>query len=213
MGIRLREFARPTSRALRVGLTGGIGTGKSTVTRVLADLGARTVSADELARRVVEPGTAGLAAVIREFGADVLARDGSLDRRALAAVAFASPDSRLLLERITHPLIARAAADFFASLRPDDVGVYDVPLLAESGLEGSFDVVVVVEAPRELRLDRLEARGMSRADAEARMGAQASDGQRRAVAHLLIENSGTPDDLRRSAAWVAAELGLAGPSR
>lgn len=208
MYTRLRDFAPPVGRALRVGLTGGIGTGKSTVAEVWASLGARTLSADALARQVVEPGTDGLAELVGEFGQGILTVEGALDRSALARLAFAAPAKRRRLEQITHPRIQRAASEFFEALEPSEVGVYDVPLLAENRMEGGFDVVVVVEAPLETRLDRLADRGVSREDALLRIAAQASDQERRALAHFVIDNSRGLVDLRAAAELVAAELGI-----
>lgn len=178
-----------------VALTGGIGSGKSSVAQRLAALGAVVVDADAIARQVVEPGTPGLAAVVQEFGTEVLAPDGSLDRGALAAIVFSDPQRRQALEAIVHPLVGRRSAELLAAAAPDAVVVYDVPLLAESlgtgrDRTGEFDVVVVVEAPEELRVKRLVARGLSEADARARIAAQATDAQRREIADHILDNSG-----------------------
>lgn len=185
---------------LKVGLTGGIGAGKSEVARRLAALGAAVVNADTVAREVVEPGTPGLAAVVEEFGTDVLAADGSLDRERLAALVFADDAARARLNAIVHPLVRAETENRFAAAPTDAVVINDVPLLVESGLAPSYDVVVVVEAPLELRLARLARRGLAEADALARIAAQATDEQRRALAHVVIVNDGTVEQLDRQVA-------------
>ena len=184
---------------LRVGLTGGIGSGKSEVARLLADRGALVVDSDRLAREVVAPGTPGLAAVIEAFGAEYLTADGALDRPKLAALVFADPQARERLNAIVHPLVGAAAAERLAAAPPDAVVVHDVPLLVEAGLAAGFDVVVVVDAPRETQLARLTGqRGMAPEDAEARIAAQATREQRLAVAHHVISNDGSLADLERA---------------
>jgi dephospho-CoA kinase len=180
---------------LRIGLTGGIGSGKSTVSALLAARGAVIVDADRIAREVVEPGTPGLAQVVETFGEQVLAADGSLDRAALAAVVFADPEARRQLDGIVHPLVRARASDLAAAAPPDAVVVNDVPLLVETGQASSYDLVLVVEADPETRVSRLVRRGLTAEDARARMEAQASDGQRRAVADVVLDNSGTPEEL------------------
>ena len=180
---------------LRIGLTGGIGSGKSTVSALLAARGAVIVDADRIAREVVEPGTPGLARVVETFGEQVLAADGSLDRAALAAVVFADPEARRQLDGIVHPLVRARASELAAAAPPDAVVVNDVPLLVETGQASSYDLVLVVEADPETRVSRLVQRGLTAEDARARMEAQASDGQRRAVADVVLDNSGTPEEL------------------
>ena len=180
---------------LRIGLTGGIGSGKSTVSRLLADRGAHVVDADVLAREVVAPGTPGLAAVVDAFGPEVLGADGALDRPALAAVVFADPDARSRLDGIVHPLVRARAVEIISGLPADSVVVQDIPLLVETGQASSFDLVLVVEADLETRVARLVARGLNEADARARIAAQATDAERRAVADAVLDNSGTPDEL------------------
>lgn len=180
---------------LRVGLTGGIGSGKSTVAALLARRGAVVVDADRIAREVVEPGTPGLAAVVEAFGDDVLAADGSLDRPALAAVVFADPEARARLDGIVHPLVRRRAAELLAGLPDDAVVVNDVPLLVETGQAGGYDLVVVVETDPGIRVARLVERGLPEDDARARIAAQATDEQRRAVADVVVDNRGTPEEL------------------
>jgi dephospho-CoA kinase len=180
---------------LRIGLTGGIGSGKSTVARLLAAHGAVIVDADRIAREVVEPGTPGLAAVVEAFGARVLTADGTLDRPALAGIVFADPESRRRLDGIVHPLVRRRTAELVAAAPEDAVVVNDVPLLVETGQASSYDLVLVVEADPEARVARLVQRGLSAEDARARIASQATDEQRRAVADVVLDNSGAPEDL------------------
>jgi len=180
---------------MNVAVTGGIGSGKSAVAARLGAHGAVVVDADRIAREVVEPGTPGLAAVVAEFGPGVLTPDGALDRAGVAAIVFADPARRAALEAIVHPLVARRSAELLAAAPEGAVVVYDVPLLAESAgtgrdRRGEFDEVVVVEAPLETRVARLVARGLTEADARARIVAQASDEQRRAIADHVIVNDG-----------------------
>jgi dephospho-CoA kinase len=175
---------------LTVGLTGGIGAGKSAVARVLAEHGAIIIDADVIAREVVAPGTEGLAEVVRVFGDGVLAADGSLDRPALGRIVFADEARRKELEAITHPRIGAATMERIAGLPEDAVVVHDIPLLVEGNRASGYKDVIVVEAPRELRLVRLAQRGLPREEAESRMATQATDEQRRDVATYLIDNSG-----------------------
>ena len=188
---------------LRIGLTGGIGSGKSTVAARFAELGAVVIDADQIAREVVQPGTPGLARVVERFGTGVLRPDGSLDRPALARLVFDDPAALADLNGIVHPLVAERSASLMASAGADAVVVYDVPLLAENDLAGNFDAVVVVEAPLADRLARLAARGLPEEEARARLARQASDEQRRTVATVLLDNSGSRDELARQvdAAW------------
>ncbi|MBA3417948.1 MAG: dephospho-CoA kinase [Geodermatophilaceae bacterium] len=183
---------------LIVGLTGGIGAGKSAVAARLAAHGALIVDADMVAREVVARGTAGLAAVVAAFGPRILAGDGSLDRSALGDLVFSDPEARERLNAIVHPLVERRTAEILAAAPEDAVVVHDVPLLVENGLAPAYDVVVVVIADRDVRIARLrDTRGMSEEQARARMAAQASDEQRRAVADVVLDNSGTLLELRR----------------
>jgi len=180
---------------LRIGLTGGIGSGKSTVSALLAERGAVVVDADLIAREVVEAGTPGLASVVEAFGEEVLTADGALNRPALAAVVFSDPEARARLDAIVHPLVRRRAAELVGALADDAVVVNDVPLLVETGQAGSYDLVLVVEADVETRVARLVQRGLTADDARARIAAQATDEQRRAVADVVLDNSGTPEQL------------------
>lgn len=182
-------------RALRVGLTGGIGAGKSTVAALLEAHGAVVTSADEISRDVVSPGSDGLAAVVAEFGDGVLTSDGTLDRRALGSLVFADDLSRARLEEILLPLIAAEAWARMEMVPAGRVAVYDVPLLVEGQMQDLFDLVVVVEADLELRLKRLAERGMGREEALARMSSQATDDERRAVADIVLSNFGSIDQL------------------
>lgn len=192
---------------LRVGLTGGIGSGKSTVSRLLAERGALVIDADVLAREAVAPGTPGLARVVAEFGPAVLGPDGALDRGALGRLVFDDPERRRVLEGIVHPLVRARAAELAAAAPPGTVVVEDVPLLVETGAAGRYDLVVVVDLPEDLQVARLAAeRGMAEADARARIAAQASREQRRAVADVVLDNSGTPEELVAHVDRLWAEL-------
>jgi dephospho-CoA kinase len=175
---------------VRVGLTGGVGSGKSTVAALLAEHGAVVVDADAVAREVVAPGTPGLDAVLERFGAGLAGADGQLDRAAVAAIVFADERARIDLNAIVHPLVERRSAELMAAAPAGSIVVYDVPLLAEGGRRDEFEVVVVVEASLEVRLGRLARRGMSEADARARIASQASDEQRRALADEVLRNDG-----------------------
>ncbi len=180
-----------------VGLTGGIGSGKSEVARLLAEHGAIVVDSDALAREAVAPGTPGLAAVVAEFGPEVLAADGSLDRARLGQVVFADPGRRRALEAIVHPYVRRRSAELAAGAPASAVVVQDVPLLVESGLQKHFDVVVVVDVDEDTQVRRLvAARGMAEADARARIAAQASRADRLAAADLVVTNDGDLAALR-----------------
>jgi dephospho-CoA kinase len=180
-----------------IGLTGGIASGKSTVASRFVEHGAVLVDADVLAREVVEPGTPGLAEIERVFGSSVVAADGSLNRAALGAIIFADAAQREALNAITHPAIWKRAKELFATAaaaNPDVVIVYDVPLLAEAAADRpmTFERVVVVEADIDKRIDRMvKLRGMSRAEAEGRLRAQASDAERRKFADVIIDSNGT----------------------
>ncbi len=187
-----------------VGLTGGIGAGKSAVAERLAAHGAVVIDSDRLAREAVAPGTDGLAEVVAEFGPQVLAGDGSLDRARLASVVFGDDAARRRLEGIIHPRVRERTVELIAAAPPDSVVVNDVPLLVEAGLADAYEVVVVVLADEETRVERLvRDRGMTRDEATARIRAQATDEQRRAAADVVIVNDGTIEDLHKKVdeAW------------
>lgn len=186
-------FAAPyldSAAVQMIGLTGGIGSGKSTVAALLAARGAVVIDADLIARQVVEPGSPVLAQLAERFGPDIIGPDGRLDRARLAEKAFVSEETRKELEAITHPAIGEEFLRQVAAAPDGAVVVHDVPLLVESKNPAQYRAVIVVEAPRELRLSRLEARGIPRVDAERRMAQQATDDARRAVATWLIDNAG-----------------------
>ncbi|MGA5185765.1 dephospho-CoA kinase [Streptomyces griseoincarnatus] len=192
---------------LTVGLTGGIGAGKSEVSRLLVERGAVLIDADRIAREVVEPGTPGLAAVVEAFGEEILAEDGSLDRPRLGALVFNDPDKLATLNSIVHPLVGARSRELEEAAPEDAVVVHDVPLLTENGLARLYDVVIVVDASTGTQLDRLvRLRGMSEEDARARMAAQATREQRRAVADIVIDNDVPLDALERRVEEVWADL-------
>ncbi|MFJ6612112.1 dephospho-CoA kinase [Streptomyces sp. NPDC091289] len=192
---------------LKVGLTGGIGAGKSEVSRLLVECGAVLIDSDRIAREVVEPGTPGLAAVVEEFGPDVLTAEGTLDRPALGALVFADAERLAALNAIVHPLVGARAAELERAAPEDAVVVHDVPLLTENGLAPFYDLVVVVDASVETQLHRLVTlRGMTEADARARMAAQATREQRRAVADLIVDNDGPLEALEPQVRTVWDEL-------
>jgi dephospho-CoA kinase len=194
---------------LRVGLTGGIGSGKSEVSRRLAGLGAVVIDADAIARHVVEPGTPGLAEITATFGAQVLRPDGRLDRERLGAIVFADAAQLARLNAIVHPKVGEEMASMERLAGPDAIVVHDVPLLVENNLAAGYDVVVVVDAPAGAQLDRLtRCRGMTAEQATARMAAQATREQRLAVADLVIDNSGSLADLDRQVADLWAALAV-----
>jgi dephospho-CoA kinase len=192
---------------LRIGLTGGIGSGKSEVSRRLAAHGALVIDADVLAREVVEPGTPGLAEVVEAFGTGVLADDGSLDRATLGAQVFGDDAGRRRLEAIIHPRVRARAAEIEAAAGPDAVVVHDIPLLVETGQSDAFDGVIVVDVPIEVQLERLVGgRAMAEAEARSRIAAQASREQRAGAADWIVDNTGSLADLDAAVARVWREL-------
>lgn len=192
---------------LKVGLTGGIGAGKSEVSRLLVEYGAVLIDSDRISREVVEPGTPGLAAVVEEFGPDILTVEGTLDRPALGALVFADAERRAALNAIVHPLVGARAAERERAAPEGAVVVHDVPLLAENGLAALYDLVVVVDASAETQLHRLVTlRGMTESDARARMAAQATREQRRAIADLIVDNDGPLEALEPQVRTVWDEL-------
>lgn len=192
---------------MKVGLTGGIAAGKSEVSRRLADLGAVIIDADAVAREVVAPGTPGLAEITRVFGASVTGPDGALDRARLGEIVFSDAGLREKLNAIVHPLVSRRMLQIEQAAPPGSVVVHDVPLLAENGLAGRYDVVIVVDVPPQIQFDRLtRRRGMPTDQARARLAAQASRADRLAIADIVIDNSGPLAELDRQVAGLWAEL-------
>ncbi len=192
---------------LKVGLTGGIGAGKSEVSRLLVEHGAVLIDADRIAREVVAPGTPGLAAVVDAFGEDVLAADGTLDRPRLGSIVFADADRLGVLNSIVHPLVGARSHELEEAAPADSVVVHDVPLLAENGLARLYDLVVVVDASPDTQLDRLvRLRGMTEEDARARMAAQATREKRREIADIVIDNDVPLETLRRRVRDVWTDL-------
>ncbi|MEU0044202.1 dephospho-CoA kinase [Streptomyces werraensis] len=192
---------------LTVGLTGGIGAGKSEVSRLLVECGAVLIDADRIAREVVEPGTPGLASVVKAFGEEILTEDGSLDRPRLGALVFNDPEKLATLNSIVHPLVGARSRELEEAAPDDAVVVHDVPLLTENGLAPLYNVVIVVDASPDTQLDRLvRLRGMSEEDARARMAAQATREQRRAIADVVIDNDVPLDALERRVREVWADL-------
>ena len=185
---------------LRIGLTGGIGAGKSTVSSTFSELGAVVVDGDVISREVVEPGTDGLARLVEAFGADILLPDGALNRPALAAIAFSDEDKRKTLNGIVHPLVGARREELINAAAEDAVIVEDIPLLVESQMAPFFPLVIIVNADADVRVKRLiEYRGFSEEDARARIAAQATEEQRRAVADVWLDNAGDADDLKQRA--------------
>lgn len=193
---------------LLVGLTGGIGSGKTTVARMLERRGAVVFDADVLARKAVEPGTPGFKAVVERFGASVLAPGGDLDREALASIVFADPAARRDLEAIVHPEVRRMFAEACEAYRDTDaVVVFSAPLLVETGMHTAFDVLIVVSTTERTQIERLmRGRGMSEAQIRARIAAQAPLEEKAAVADILIDNEGTLEELEAQVDRVWADL-------
>lgn len=187
-----------SGRPIRVALTGGIGSGKSTVAAALEAHGAVLVDADRIARDIVEPGMPALAEIAQRFGPDVIQADGTLDRAALASVVFGDQQALADLNAITHPRIAARSQELIDAAPDDAVVVYDMPLLVEQGLHEGWDAVIVVETPLDVRVERLiHDRGMTQQDVNARIASQATDDERRAVADHVLRNDGSRDDLLR----------------
>ena len=186
---------------LIIALTGGIGSGKSLVARYFFELGARVVDADDLARSAIERGSKGFDEAVAAFGDGIL-KDGQINRKALAEIIFSDPIAKRTLEEIVHPLVRQGFDDVVAGLKDNEILVYEIPLLVETGAQDKFDFTITVESDEDLRTVRLVERGMSRRDIEARMLAQATSEARRNAADFVIENDGTPDDLLRQVEYV-----------
>lgn len=192
---------------LRVGLTGGIGSGKSAVARRLEGHGALIADADQISREVVEPGTSGLEEIVAEFGDDVLTEEGRLDRPKLGEIVFSDTAKLAKLNAIVHPRVGARTEELMKGASADAVVVYDVPLLVENDLGGLYDVVVVVDVPEEEQVARVvHNRGMDPDQVRARIKAQAARDRRRAAADIVIDNSGTPEDLDARVAEVWEQL-------
>ena len=190
-----------------MGLTGGVASGKSTVSAIFAELGAVIIDGDKLAREVVEQGTPGLVRVIEVFGPGLLTPEGDLDRAKLGAIVFNDADKRRLLESIVHPLIFERYAALEAATGPDDVVIHDIPLLVETGRAAEFDVVVVVDVPEQTQVERmLRDRGWTEDDARSRMASQTSREQRLAIATYVVVNTGSLEALRERVEEVYAAL-------
>ena len=192
---------------LRVGLTGGIGAGKSEVSKRLAAQGAIIIDADLIAREVVAPGTSGLAEIIALFGPAVLGPDGALDRTALGEIVFADQEKLARLNAIVHPRVGKRMRELEDSAGPASIVVHDVPLIAENDLASTYDLVIVVDVPPRLQLDRLvRLRGLSREQAQSRMAAQAARDQRLSIAGIVVDNSSSLAELDRQVGDLWAEL-------
>lgn len=200
-------MAFSTLSPMRVGLTGGIASGKSTVSGILRELGAVVIDADQLARDVVAKGTAGLVEVVEVFGPGILTADGEMNRPEVGAIVFADDGKRRELEAIIHPLVAARSAELAAAAGPDAVVVHDIPLLVETGQAGTFDAVIVVDVPEDVQVERmLRDRGWTEDESRARIAAQATREARRGAATYIIENTGTHEDLRGRVAEVLGDL-------
>lgn len=192
---------------LRVGLTGGVASGKSTVSAMLAELGAVVIDADVLAREVVAPGTPGLAAVVEEFGPSLLTADGELDRPAMGALVFNDAGARTRLESIIHPLVHQRMTELEAVAADESIVVHDIPLLAEGSRADTFDAVIVVDCPQELQIARMVTeRGWSREEADMRIAAQATREDRLAIATHVVVNDGSLAELRDRVVAVFVDL-------
>ena len=188
-----------------IALTGGIGSGKSLVANYFFSLGAEVIDADQLARQAIERGSEGFDQVISEFG-DVILKDGEIDRRALGEIVFSDPIKRKALEAIIHPKVQQALTQARNSLNENQILIYEIPLLVETNAASKFDKVITVEAPLELRIERLKSRGLLQSEIEKRISNQATPEQRRAIADIQIENDGTEEELLRKVEAIWEEL-------
>jgi dephospho-CoA kinase len=189
-----------------IGLSGGIGSGKSTVAKIFADLGAVVIDADAIAKEVLEPGQAGYENVLHAFGETLLDTSGNIDRKILASLVFQDAEKLLKLESIVHPAVIARVSDIRESLPETSIVVYDTPLLVEKQLQDQFDKVLIVSADEDIRKERLVQRGLDLADIEARMANQATDSQRTVVADFVIINNGSMKELREQVAKVWQQL-------
>jgi dephospho-CoA kinase len=189
-----------------LGLSGGIGSGKSTVAKILSELGAVVIDADAIAKEVLEPGQLGYENVLLAFGESVLDASGNIDRKKLANLVFQDAEKLLMLESIVHPAVIARVSDIRESLPETSIVVYDTPLLVEKQLQDQFDKVLIVSADEDIRKARLVQRGLDLADIEARMANQATDLQRSAVANFVIINNGSTKELREEVAKVWQQL-------
>ena len=188
-----------------IGLTGGIGSGKSLVANYFFSLGAEIIDADQLARQAIERGSDGFDEVVAAFGDSIL-KDGDIDRRALGQIVFADSQKRKLLESIVHPRVQQGLADVRKSLKDGEILIYEIPLLVETNAKSKFDLVITVEAPLEQRIDRLCKRGLLNSEIEKRIASQASPDERRGVADIVIENNGSEEELLRKVEAIWEDL-------
>jgi dephospho-CoA kinase len=189
-----------------LGLSGGIGSGKSTVSKILSDLGAVVIDADVIAKEVLLPGTSGFDSAVSTFGSTILDNEGTIDRKRLAKLVFENPKKLSKLEAIVHPAVVSRVAEIRSSLSESAVVVYDTPLMFEKQLQGQFDKVLMVVSDKELRQARLLERGLELGDIEARMTNQATDEQRISIADFVIENNGTHEQLQQHVAKVWQQI-------
>ena len=188
-----------------IGLTGGIGTGKSLVANYFSSFGAQVIDADQLARRAIERGSDGFDEVVAAFGDSIL-RDGDIDRRELGQIIFSDPKKREILEAIIHPRVQQGLAMARKSLAEGEILVYEIPLLVETNARDKFDLVITVEAPLELRIERLKKRGLTQSEIESRIKSQVSAEARKAIANFVIENDGSEEELLRKVEVIWEEL-------
>lgn len=192
-----------------IALTGGIGAGKSLVANYFFTLGAQVIDADQLARAAIERGSAGFDEVVAAFG-DAILKDGDIDRRKLGEIIFSDSKQRQILEGIIHPKVQSALADARKSLGEDEILIYEIPLLVETNSAAKFDQVITVEAPLDARINRLKARGLFQSEIDRRIANQASEAERRAIAHKVIENNGDEEELLRKVEAIWEELNAPG---
>jgi dephospho-CoA kinase len=188
-----------------IALTGGIGAGKSLVANYFFSLGAEVVDADQLARQAIQQGSDGFNQVIQAFGDEIL-KDGDIDRKALGAIVFSNPEKRQKLESIIHPIVQQGLADARAELVDDQILIYEIPLLVETKAASKFDAVITVEAPLEVRIERLKNRGLEISEIEKRIASQVTAEERKAAANYVIENDGNEEELLRKVETIWTEI-------